>query len=286
MSALFILATAGLVFNVNNIVNQLLWKVASLSGAPNSELPLDPLILGPMTPQYIMMLLSNIITDAILIWTCYIVWGGNIRAIILPTLLCIANNILGIVVTTHYCEYFEFTIIAIVFNSNFDSSIQIISAFLIMTALTNLLITFSIAGRIYIISHKAAKYVGKNVNKMYWTVITIVLESGLMYPLQIAYAILGSAKLNNVPHGASAVNFESGIAPTLIIVHTGLGISVESVEQMVSTMHAAAVTESKQSTENIVDILPLETGGRRFNDSVYSEDISAKVKVTMDVERT
>ncbi|ESK88145.1 hypothetical protein Moror_5577 [Moniliophthora roreri MCA 2997] len=290
MSALFILATAGLIFNARDIVNQLLWEVAGLTGVHNSGLALET--LASMTPRYIMMILANIIADAILMWRCYIVWGGNIRVIILPTLLCIANN--GIVVAIHYTKGIELDISLIVlYFHRGDKSFRMISAFLLMTALTNLLITFLIAGRIYVISRKAAKYVGKNVNKMYWTVITIILESGLMYPLVLiiyASSVLTVFNLVNMPAWEvqnrmrflavllqSTLNQFVGIAPTLIIVRIGLGISVENVEQTVSAMRTAAVMELKQLTENIVEISPPKTGGHRFNDLVYSEDISAEV---------
>uniref|UniRef100_A0A0W0EVL3 Uncharacterized protein n=1 Tax=Moniliophthora roreri TaxID=221103 RepID=A0A0W0EVL3_MONRR len=272
MSALFILATAGFVFNARDIINQLLWEVAGLT----KVLDLNSPIVAPMTARYTMMLLANIIADAILIWRCYIIWGRNIRVIIIPTLLCIANNVLGIVVIIRYSKDIGIGISATVLQPyRGDKALRIIPAFLFMTALTNLLITFLIAARIYVISRRAAKYVGKNVNRMYRTVISIVLESGLIYPLVlIVYASSGLTVFSSLimlqSHPVSlevqkrmqllAVLLQStlnqfvGIAPTLIIVRIGLGISVESVEQTVSAMRAAAVTESKQFTKSIVDI--------------------------------
>ncbi|KAI3614481.1 hypothetical protein WG66_009732 [Moniliophthora roreri] len=272
MSALFILATAGFVFNARDIINQLLWEVAGLT----KVLDLNSPIVAPMTARSKINLLDSIIADAILIWRCYIIWGRNIRVIIIPTLLCIANNVLGIVVIIRYSKDIGIGISATVLQPyRGDKALRIIPAFLFMTALTNLLITFLIAARIYVISRRAAKYVGKNVNRMYRTVISIVLESGLIYPLVlIVYASSGLTVFSSLimlqSHPVSlevqkrmqllAVLLQStlnqfvGIAPTLIIVRIGLGISVESVEQTVSAMRAAAVTESKQFTKSIVDI--------------------------------
>ncbi|ESK94374.1 hypothetical protein Moror_8156 [Moniliophthora roreri MCA 2997] len=300
MSALFILGTASLVFNARNIVSQAIFPLIN-----SSRVSPESVYQDSMTPRYIMMLLANIIADAILIWRCYIVWSGNIKIIMFPAALCLTNNILGTVVIVRYSTDIGIGLLAFIIDVEENTEdIRVIAAFLLMTALTNLLITVMIAGRIYFISHKASKYVDKNVNKMYRTVIAVVLESGLIYPISLIIytsSVLAVVKTismmdesEDISEGQNrmqlltmlmqtTLNQFVGIAPTLIIVRTGLGICVENVEQAVSTMRSAKSlldSKLKPQCERVFDISHFRRDG-----SKRPKDVSVHIKVERDVER-
>ncbi|KAK7045387.1 hypothetical protein VNI00_007638 [Paramarasmius palmivorus] len=146
--------------------------------------------------------------------------------------------------------------------------------FLICTVATNLLLTVLIAGRIIYISREATKYVGKNPRNMYRTAIAVTLESGLIYPVLLIIYI-ASSRLNSGGESTnlspyyfisivaySALNQAAGIAPTLVIVRTSLGIAIEDTKSCISTFRAEQHDDSdsqadipqSQSTGAILDI--------------------------------
>ncbi|KAI3613774.1 hypothetical protein WG66_013625 [Moniliophthora roreri] len=119
--------------------------------------------------------------------------------------------------------------------------------FIFATVFTNLLLTLMIAGRICHVSRVAAKLLGKNVQQTYQTIIAIILESGIIYPLGLS--ILGgfAVPTQNISVLASLLLRHlwiplAGIAPTLIIIRVGLEITHQSVESTLTTFQAAGRT--------------------------------------------
>ncbi|THV06269.1 hypothetical protein K435DRAFT_25554 [Dendrothele bispora CBS 962.96] len=116
--------------------------------------------------------------------------------------------------------------------------------FMGVNAFTNLMLTSLIAGRIWYISHQTSKYlssdyrVSSSTNRKYSSIIAIILESGLLYPIFLILFIIltfGTFPMKdrlNISHASAIVSDNlaliAAIAPTLIIVRTGLGISIEN----------------------------------------------------------
>ncbi|THU78427.1 hypothetical protein K435DRAFT_876642 [Dendrothele bispora CBS 962.96] len=123
-------------------------------------------------------------------------------------------------------------------------SIIFSGVFMGVNAFTNLMLTSLIAGRIWYISHQNSKYLSSNdrvsssTNRKYSSIIAIILESGLLYPIFLILFIIltfGTFPMKdrlNISHASAIVSDNlaliAAIAPTLIIVRTGLGISIEN----------------------------------------------------------
>ncbi|KAJ7115269.1 hypothetical protein C8R44DRAFT_794363, partial [Mycena epipterygia] len=104
---------------------------------------------------------------------------------------------------------------------------------------TNVLAASLAAGRIWWISRQIAKLQGKkNPRKKYMELTAILLESGLIYPASLA--ILIGIFLSPVTPTASVLICTApcyhivAIAPTLIIVRVGLGVSTDDVDKTVT----------------------------------------------------
>uniref|UniRef100_A0A0W0FAG2 Uncharacterized protein n=1 Tax=Moniliophthora roreri TaxID=221103 RepID=A0A0W0FAG2_MONRR len=106
--------------------------------------------------------------------------------------------------------------------------------YLIANAVVNSLVTLLTAGRIWWVGRQAMKVVGKQ----YRTIIAILLESGMLYPIAIIVPlILGPSGTDVSPVNLFPITYQvAGIAPTLIIVRAQSGKAIESVDQVVSTL--------------------------------------------------
>ncbi|KAK1223121.1 hypothetical protein PQX77_014008 [Marasmius sp. AFHP31] len=157
------------------------------------------------------------------------------------------NNVLGVVTNALYIkhrrpeQFFQIP--------HTDPTSTLFTTFIFATLFSNVFITVLIAGRIFYLGRTSKALLEPDYQRMYKTAIAITLESGVILPFAIiiyAAATLNS-QIENVsgPHPEMApgdrfeimetmaeVMFYSlvqfvGIAPTLIIVRIGLGITIE-----------------------------------------------------------
>ncbi|KAI3614164.1 hypothetical protein WG66_000193 [Moniliophthora roreri] len=272
ISALFLLATVGLVTNTVNAAAYAAFMfhesapMDSLEASQKSGQDLMKTIGNTGVVAVIVYVVANMIGDAILLWRCYHIWGSRLKIIILPTLLCLGSNTLAI----------TDSVLADPLKPEFDgegsfyslSPPKLLISFLFVTMFANAILTLMIAGRIFYITRQAMRLLGSHVRRTYKTIIALILESGMLYPFAlILYATVlismwvkgttGSGGASSKSQVAtdliaqvmaySLVQFV-GIAPTLIIVRTGLGISVENVESTVQTIRVE-LTEQEISPE-------------------------------------
>ncbi|KAJ7656219.1 hypothetical protein B0H17DRAFT_867608, partial [Mycena rosella] len=80
-------------------------------------------------------------------------------------------------------------------------------------------------GRIWWISRRIARLLGGNARKKYLDVSAILLESGLIYPAVLIICI--GVFLSPMTSTTSVLICIAAIAPTLIIVRVGLGVSTD-----------------------------------------------------------
>ncbi|KAK7037697.1 hypothetical protein VNI00_010923 [Paramarasmius palmivorus] len=247
MSALFIFATVSLVYNAGDAVAHALG-----------------LSWGSAVPaQWIITLLANITADAILVIVSRYFLAQNTRLSSPLSHRFGDATLFGMaVLSSSSFRLYSASLLASPDQKGYEA-IRMILVLVFFTAFTNLLLTLIIAGRIYFIKRKASSYVGKTVDKMYRTVIAIVIESGIMYPLAlIVYAasvLVVFSTSNRTSDRVDKAQQDSqflmlimqpvlnqviGIAPTLIIVRMGLGISVESADSQTVPTHTDAEPDS------------------------------------------
>ncbi|ESK87432.1 hypothetical protein Moror_11652 [Moniliophthora roreri MCA 2997] len=260
VTALFILATASVAINTVDVV---ISGFGSVGLTVTSSYDLRKLSIARLA----LLFLGNMITDIVMVWRCYIVWGGRIRVIILPVILCLANNVIAIV---NLIQYLSNLSISAIWDFPFgERNSNLFLIFVVITVITNVLLTGMIAGRLFYQSRQATLSLphDSNPNRLYRTVIPITLESGMLYP--IALLLYGSGILMHdlLPDITAAirssmestsyngmhlfmkvmqynVNQFAGIAPTVITVRLGLGKTMsaynETKDHTVETFHAAS----------------------------------------------
>ncbi|KAF8179081.1 hypothetical protein K438DRAFT_1529181, partial [Mycena galopus ATCC 62051] len=95
------------------------------------------------------------------------------------------------------------------------------------------------AGRIWWISRQSRAYLGAAAQRRYVSSIAVLVESGMVYSATIlAYLIVISYPSLANTLGEPILQIVSqvmGIAPTLIIVRVGLGVSVENRQSTART---------------------------------------------------
>ncbi|KAF7303896.1 Ras-GEF domain-containing protein [Mycena indigotica] len=168
--------------------------------------------------------LANLLADAVLIHRCYVIWGHNLRAIAF-LLVAYIVNIGGIVVgALPFVGPSERIAIAVCIGTTF---------------FTNVAASLMAAGRIWWISRRASVVLSRGSRRMYYNLTAILLESGLIYPISIVIAIAmfvaPQTSTEAVLISIAPIYHLVAIAPTLIIVRVGLGMSTEGVDRAVTT---------------------------------------------------
>ncbi|KAF9021392.1 hypothetical protein BDZ89DRAFT_1042818 [Hymenopellis radicata] len=166
--------------------------------------------LPRMIAQDVLRALSVFIADLILVWRCWVLYGGNLKVIAVPGLCLIAETISVCMVIIFYVEDIGFASV---------SRVNWTLVYYSMTVATNSLCTALILFRIVWVSGLGASL------KTYRGIIEILVESAAMYA--IIYIALLIAYAYQFYTGAPVATAESylqiisisitGIAPTLII---------------------------------------------------------------------
>ncbi|KAJ7925628.1 hypothetical protein B0H13DRAFT_2266276 [Mycena leptocephala] len=179
------------------------------------------------------LVINNMVTDSIFIYRCYVVWGRNIYIVVVPILSLLASSVIGFL-SSYEIDYPHVYI-----------DIRIVFGFMLVT---NVLLMALTAGRIWWIRRDVAGALEFSIVRTYDDVIAIMyvssfcgrvdlkrrrLESGGIYCISlimylVAVSILRTDSSNPViPIFRAAMTQVMNIAPTLIVVRAGLGLSID-----------------------------------------------------------
>ncbi|KAL0563555.1 hypothetical protein V5O48_018512 [Marasmius crinis-equi] len=187
-------------------------------------------------------ILMNATADCILMYRCYVIWGSQKRVVIIPFLAALTFSVMGFVGVVMYGIGKRNQLVP----SNLDLVVKgdmLERVYLIGSASVNLLLTLLTAARIWWITKEARALMGRPVSKRYQTVIAIILESGILFPVFafLHIALTETSDIVYVPVNFLPTAAQMGaIAPTLIIVRATTGASVDSVQTAFSTIHFEA----------------------------------------------
>ncbi|ESK87373.1 hypothetical protein Moror_11697 [Moniliophthora roreri MCA 2997] len=187
-----------------------------------------------------------IMADLMLLHHCYVIWGSS-KWIALP--------IVFIMVSLAICDVVASILGTIGVNNFADpAKVQLYlqggkidQAFWLANMGVNITLTLLTAGRIWWISHEAQKHLGPAIKTKYNTIVAIILESGIIYPIFLTANVINEALTN--PDGTGLSIFSlwvvvyqiAGIAPTLIIIQAARGKTIEytSMGKVISSLHFA-----------------------------------------------
>ncbi|KAI3621025.1 hypothetical protein WG66_013373 [Moniliophthora roreri] len=162
---------------------------------------------------------NSMVADFLVIYRLYVVWGYNRKITVGPILLLLGSSISG------YITVWEISRAAN--GSIFEKQVSVwATALFSLSMATNIIVTSLIAGRIWYIGLRTSKNLGRQHGVKYSRAFVVIVESGALYSaslfiLLILYSTNNHAQLILYNCTSQIV----GIAPTLIIVRVGLGLS-------------------------------------------------------------
>jgi len=229
--ALFTLSTVQAVINL----------VLGAADIDDIDIPYDQLV----DATTIIYGVNNIIADGLVIYRCYSVWNYNKYVVVLPIIMLIVTSVFAVDLQLPENPYFA------------------------LSLATNVVVTIFTAGRIWWICRQSRAYLKTDEQRRYISVISIIVESGVIYSATVLVYLILSA----IP---SAVILQEpiyqmltqvlGIAPTLIIVRVGLGVHVQSFESTVET----AVAKSENARPHKRPILGIHISKPYFDNALPS----------------
>ncbi|KAJ7868121.1 hypothetical protein B0H13DRAFT_2351614 [Mycena leptocephala] len=175
--------------------------------------------------------LANAIADAIIVHRCYVIWGFKwkpVAFLIVAYIFTWIGAILGLLPLSGTSERAATAVcIGTVFFTN-----------VLGAGLAALNIVLRLSGTKWWISSRASNYLGRSTRKKYMDLMAIILESGLIYPTALAITVIVYL-VPERPTAAVLICLTAcyhivAIAPTLIIVRVGLGVSSDNGEKCVT----------------------------------------------------
>ncbi|KAJ7655884.1 hypothetical protein B0H17DRAFT_1098795 [Mycena rosella] len=250
MIALFLLSTVHIALAwtwafITDSAQTAIYEVYSLDKPlPILFLPDDP----PSTHRIATLIkvryaLANALADLILIHRCYVIWGFNWRPVAIPALAYVCTLIGGILGNIPLSGPSQRAAVAVCIGTTFS---------------TNVLASGLAAGRIWWISRRAATLLGRKsrMKMKYWDLTAILVESGVIYPagllITIALFLSPATPTVSVLISIGAVYHLVGIAPTLIIVRVGLGVSTDDVDKCVTITNSRLPTRGRGTNPTTV----------------------------------
>uniref|UniRef100_A0A0W0F5T7 Uncharacterized protein n=1 Tax=Moniliophthora roreri TaxID=221103 RepID=A0A0W0F5T7_MONRR len=179
-------------------------------------------VLGAI--YHVTFVLLNCLADSILIYRLYVMWGYKRRITVVPIIGMILLLLLGMATTvlsaigsaSPYLGPLKWglDLYADDIGRGYDCA----------NAIWNLLLTFLLAGRIWWINRKACAIPSTVTQQKYKTIIAVLLESGILYPVALIAHVVAITCWNDpslIDLAPFAIQM-AGIAPTLIIFRTAL----------------------------------------------------------------
>ncbi|KAJ7022173.1 hypothetical protein C8F04DRAFT_1240908 [Mycena alexandri] len=212
-----LLVTAIALFTLSTII-VILALILGAARIDDVDLPVPELLFA----ANIIFGVNNVIADGLVIYRCYCVWNYNGYVVIVPILSLIATSLFGLDLDLPAKPFYG------------------------LSLATNILVNMLTAGRIWWIYREARMCLKTDMQKKYLSSLAILVESGVLYSATVlAFLILVTIVPTRISTPAIYQMLAQimGIAPTLIIVRVGLGVSVQNVEITVK----AAVTMTSET---------------------------------------
>ncbi|EEB91825.1 hypothetical protein MPER_09754, partial [Moniliophthora perniciosa FA553] len=117
------------------------------------------------------------------------------------------------------------------------------------------ILTLMITGGIWWSSHDSRKYLGHSTTRQYQKVIAVVIESGLLYSSCLVAYVSVRENISNIGFPLDLfplIVLMAGIAPTMIILRTSLGLSAKAVPNapLLSTLRFEATPTATERVTN------------------------------------
>ncbi|EEB90623.1 hypothetical protein MPER_11144 [Moniliophthora perniciosa FA553] len=266
---LFVLSVSSALLHAGTILREaaLGFHAASTKDAgPLKEWEYIPLKASHLVPDVfsrMFYVLANCIADGILLYRCFIVWESRRHVIIVPLLVICATNAFGLAEDLAY-----WVAVGMGQHKLFSQTVYLSTGYEIANAVNTLLLTVMITGRIWWMTQDTGKFMGQEIELTHRRIILVLIESGFLYSASLIANVSITQSLSSSGFGLDLngmILLMVGIAPTMIILRTSLGLTESAVPdaQMISTLRfgdppTAATTNGGQNPE--VHSVDLEQG--------------------------
>ncbi|KAH9483403.1 hypothetical protein JR316_0002869 [Psilocybe cubensis] len=207
--------------NSASMWNSLTWSLVLNGGNKNSMFWSS--LLVPLWISALSSVIENIIfviSDALLIWRCYHVWGQSVRMIAVPLLLLFAELVLAFAATVLNILSTDLTN-----GKNMTLDDNILVALFFVSLATTSCATFLIGWRIY----TASGHIGRS---KYTHIITTIIESSAVYSLVLLVLAIHTVTrfsreiespwFEMSAYTSLALNFVPGFAPTVMVLRLAI----------------------------------------------------------------
>ncbi|THU98914.1 hypothetical protein K435DRAFT_837901 [Dendrothele bispora CBS 962.96] len=190
-------------------------------------------------------ILISYISDVLIIYRMYVIWGKRKWIVMIPFILTTCNNafaMIGIIITEielHKPGFPEFK------NKLSDTVFS-------LNLLINIAVIALNAAKIHMLIKQAHMILGADVKKFYHNVLAIIIESGALYVLGMFAFLITTLVYPNPPTTyLPAFLPVLSATPTLIIVRAGLGITIENVQEAMITITQQENHDRETQLENL-----------------------------------
>lgn len=181
--------------------------------------------------EYAVTIANVLVTDGLLIWRCYMVWGRHRWIVVLPILLLLVGSGVGLDVVVVAAKMYFIRMRAPLaapvplpgWNDLAKQVWPLAGASYTIYFVNNLLITGLIAYRIWSSARHISKHFRQAHGRKYFFIMHLLIESGSLYAAALfVLAILCWIENPYFGYVEDLANGLAGIIPTLVIVLVGL----------------------------------------------------------------
>ncbi|ESK81852.1 hypothetical protein Moror_9629 [Moniliophthora roreri MCA 2997] len=169
-------------------------------------------------------ILANCVADTLLLYRCFILWEDSSKRIfIVASVVSILTNATGFVALVVYSIGVFRAKKHLTVNGSYIGSVYVI-----INAINTLTLSIIIVGRIWWSSREPREIMGRGVNRRYRQAIAMIVESGFLYSATLIVDVAFKQSVSTLGFGLDLfplVALMVGIAPTLIILRSSLGLS-------------------------------------------------------------
>ncbi|KAG9311428.1 hypothetical protein JVU11DRAFT_8541 [Chiua virens] len=201
--------------------------------------------------------LLQLMTDALMIYRCQVIWAGY-RVIIVPLILWLATLVLGILL--------DWTVSS-PGDDDFTFSSRLSFAYYTVAVFLNITVTCLICYRILRHGREAKEHLGHEYARLYFTIVTLIVECVFPYTFTgIAFLVsLGIGSLTSIAFISVYISMMC-ISPQMLILHIIMG---KARENDTSGQSGSSLKFSPQS---------IETTTQPFGPNVDSDEIDCGSK--------
>jgi len=210
-------------------------------------------------------LLLNFLSDACILYRCYLIWNFNWVVMILPTLMFLGSTAMSVLTVWQNAQP----------GAQFFSTIS--ASFALpwssLTSSLNIILTLMIVARLMYARSKLVAVLGKQHAKLYTSIAAMVVESSSIYgSMSLAFIVcyaLGSSFVNVV---LPLLSLSMAISPTLILLRVARGRAYSKDTAIATSTgmgHKPTGLSSGQSTK-----VPMVTITSKQSSTHYEDETS------------